>query len=143
MVFPEYAARFKKDMVSERQALGSVGFVDDADFAVLDSNGNVESYGRSEDFGDTVSVLAERDRNIQNGHLLTDTASDGPDDSDEDAEYEGEGESLMQSVRTTRECRSSELTSYRFRFPVAVAIGWRNQRGRSHHADALQHIHAG
>ena len=32
MVFPEYAARYKKDMASEREALGSVGFVDDADF---------------------------------------------------------------------------------------------------------------
>ena len=85
MVFPEYAARYKKDMASEREALGSVGFVDDADFAVLDSNGNVESYGRSEDFGSAVNVLAERDRNIQNGHLLT---ADRPD-KDEDAEYQG------------------------------------------------------
>ena len=86
MVFPEYAARYKKDMASEREALGSVGFVDDADFAVLDSNGNVESYGRSEDFGSAVRVLAERDRNIQNGHLLTADRHDR----DEDAEYQGE-----------------------------------------------------
>ena len=86
MVFPEYAARYKKEMASEREALGSVGFVDDADFAVLDSNGNVESYGRSEEFGSAVSVLAERDRNIQNGHLLT--ADRTP--RDEEAEYQGE-----------------------------------------------------
>ena len=87
MVFPEYAARYKKDMASEREALGSVGFVDDADFAVLDSNGNVESYGRSEDFGSAVRVLAERDRNIQNGHLLTADRHD--DRHDEDGEYQG------------------------------------------------------
>jgi hypothetical protein len=89
MVFPEYASRFKKEMSSEREVMEGVAFVDDADFAVLDANGNVESYGRSEDFGNAVGTLAVRDRNTQNGHLLTDRR--GKEEYEEE-EYEDEDE---------------------------------------------------